>query len=351
MRGPALAACALACHQEYQVTAQVDVHPSEVTECAFEEVEGAPGFERYTCNPVFTATDEGWADDLSGTAFGVTEVLGHPFYQLWYFASTEDGPRAGYATSDDGTSFQPHPDNPSWPEADPWDDGRIFSPEVAWDPEREAYIMLYTGMSDDLSAFGLGVAVSADGWRWSKSKSNPVVDLRLLFGGLQIAWPMALEVRERSTRALVGATEDGEHIGVWQLATEDVSSFHEGGEEIFGPGRPGDFDDQGFVDAAVAEVDGVEHMFYVGFGAWETLQGEVRETREQFLGHATSDDGERWERDGTGPVPIHLDPDGRVSSVAARAVGSRVLLWVSDWYPELEAFGVGYFVYTPPGGR
>jgi hypothetical protein len=299
---------------------------------------------------VFTATGEDWAEDLSATAFGATPVLDHPFYQLWYFASTEDGPRSGYATSADGTSWEPHRDNPTWParSRDDWDGGRLFNTDLAWSAELEAYVLLYAATSVELDTFGLGVATSADGWHWTLAPTNPVLDLSLPFGGAQLAWPLALAPQRRGMSALVGATEDGEHIGVWRLDTDDVTAWTEPGEEVFAPGRSGAFDDQGIVDAAVAELDGVEHLFYVGFGEWTVVQGTVRESSAQFLGHATSTDGGRtWSRERKDPVPVHLEPEGRISSVAAHRVGPRILLWVTDWYADLDAFGVGYFVYTP----
>lgn len=350
MRAAAIVVVA-ACDPEYGLVAPVDVHPGEVTECAFQPVEGAPDFERYTCNPVFTTTDEAWADNPSGTAFGVTTVLDHPFYQLWYFAQTDDGPRAGYATSADGTEWAPHEDNPTWParSASAWDGGRIFSTEVAWDRGLGTYVLLYTGVSAGFDAFGLGVATSTDGWHWALAQTNPVIDLLLPFGGAQIAWPLAIESSDDGMTALLGATEDGDHIGVWRFDTENVTSWTEPGEEVFAAGREGAFDDQGILDAAVAKRDGVEHMFYVGFGDWEIVEGTVRESTSQFLGHATSEDGgQTWDRESTDPVPLHLDPEGRITSVAAHAVGPRILLWVTDWYEDLDTYGVGYFVYTPP---
>jgi predicted GH43/DUF377 family glycosyl hydrolase len=351
MRAAALALGLCACEPEYGIVAPVDVHPGDVTECAFEPVEDAPGFERYTCNPVFTATGEDWAEDLSAAAFGTTQVLGHPFYQLWYFAETDDGPRSGYATSADGTSWEPHPDNPTWPQRrrDAWDGGRVFNTDIAWDPRLGAYVMLYAGVSTGFDTFGLGVATSADGWHWALAPSNPVIDLSLRFGGTQLAWPLTLEMSKRGEpTALIGATEDGDHIAAWRFETDDVTAWTQPGEEVFGPGRSGDFDDQGLVDAAVAEIDGVQHMFYVGFGDWRVVEGTVRESSAQFLGHATSaDEGRSWERESREPVPLHLDQDGKITAVAAHTVGPRILLWVTDWYAEHDAFGVGYFVYTP----
>jgi hypothetical protein len=349
-------ALATACQAEYGIVAPVDVHPDEVTECAFEEVEGAPEVERYTCNPVFVATDEAWAEDLTASTFGHTDVLDHPFYQLWYFAQSDDGPQAGYATSPDGTEWTPHHDNPQWPAVarDAWDGGIVQNAQVDYDPFRETYVMLYGGISRDLSYFGIGVATSDDGRTWAHAPTNPVLDLRLLFGGVQIAWPMALDIDEDGElAAYMAATPDGEHLSMYRYTTPDPAAWLTPGKEVLAPGRSGRFDDQGFLDAAVAELDGVTYLFYVGFGRWEDdPQNGVRYERESFVGVATSTDGGRtWEREDTEPLPIHVAPRGEVSAITAQVVGSRILLWVTDEYPELDTVGVGYFVYTPGGAR
>ncbi|MEQ1508003.1 MAG: hypothetical protein ABMB14_37590 [Myxococcota bacterium] len=348
--GIAAVAVALAgCGAEYAI-APVDVHPGEVTACAFEPVDGAPGLERYTCNPVFTSSDEPWAATLTATSFGTTNVLDHPFYQLWYFAQSDGGPLAGYATSPDGTTWTPHDDNPQWDgDASGWDGGMVFGTEVAWDPDLRRYVLLYGAASADQSAFGLGVATSWDGAHWDAAPTNPVLDLRLPFAGTQVTWPLSMEITDGGVSAYVGALIDADRVGMWRLESDDVTALTGLGERVFDPGTNGAFDDLGFVDASIAELDGVEYLFYVGFGAWKDLGNGVRGTTDQFLGLATSTDGgASWTRTSTDPLPVHLDPDGAIGSVAARTVGSRILLWVTDTYPDLGP-GVGYFVYTPPG--
>lgn len=352
--GAWLGLAAIGCQAEYGIVAPVDVHPEEVTECAFEAVDGAPEVERYTCNPVFVATDEPWAQNLTASTFGETRVLDHPFYQLWYFSAPDDGPQAGYATSADGTEWTPYPDNPQWPNVAPdaWDGGMVQNAQVDYDPALDAYVMLYGGVSKDLSFFGLGVATSGDGHTWAHAPSNPVIDLRLLFGGVQIAWPMALDIDEAGTvSAYLAATSDGDHLGMYRYTTPDPAAWLTAGEEVLAPGKADKFDDQGFLDAAVAELDGVQYLFYVGFGRWEDGPQEgVRIERDSFVGVATSRDGGRsWTREDTDALPIHVAKDGEVSAIAAQTVGSRILLWVTDYYPDLDEHGVGYFVYTPGG--
>lgn len=350
MSRPILAVALAGCGAEYTI-GPVDVHPSEVTACGFDVVDGAPELERYSCNPVFVATDEPWATSLTSVTFGHTDVLGHPFYQLWYFAEGDDGPLSGYATSPDGTEWTPHADNPQWApvSADAWDGGIVQNATVAWDPAIGAHVLLYGGISVDRSFFGLGVATANDGHTWVRAATNPVVDLRLLFGGAAIAWPMSVNIdAEGEVSAWLAAMDDDEHLGMYRYTTPDPLSWLTAGEEVLAAGRAGAFDDQGFTSAAVAELDGVQYLFYVGFGRWEDVPGtEIRQARDSFLGLATSDDdGQTWRREDTEPLPIHVADDGQVHSVAAQTVGSRILLWVTDEYPDVGP-GVGTFVYTP----
>ncbi|MSP57182.1 MAG: hypothetical protein EXR69_16530, partial [Myxococcales bacterium] len=79
----------VACQPDYALNAgPPDVNPADITECAFTQlVDGdgvATNFWSYDCNPVFTTTGEDWAPQIGSTTFMVTDVLGHPFYQLWY---------------------------------------------------------------------------------------------------------------------------------------------------------------------------------------------------------------------------------------------------------------------------
>ena len=83
-----------ACDQDYSISAQPpEVNPEDVTECDFSPIGGTTSqsslFRRYDCNPVFTDSDEGWAEGVRATGFHAELVLGHPFYQLWYTASTQ----------------------------------------------------------------------------------------------------------------------------------------------------------------------------------------------------------------------------------------------------------------------
>ena len=134
-----------ACTSDYQVHAPVDVDPASVTDCGFTQVEGTD-FYRYDCNPVFTTTGENWAPFVGHTAFHVTTVLGHPFYQLWYVGVQNEDEFGnyglGYAVSDAGTEWESAGGNPLFnnPAGNSWD-------KDAWTPCRSFGMTKLSNMS------------------------------------------------------------------------------------------------------------------------------------------------------------------------------------------------------------
>ncbi len=350
---PAVALLALlaGCEQDYSVIPKpVDVDPGDITECGFTRVDDT-AFYRYDCNPVFSTTGEDWADTIRGTTFFVTEVLDHPFYQLWY-TGTEDGEAdefsLGYAVSPDGTTFTPHPDNPLLDEPedrDAWDADAMDGMQVVWDPNSNRYVMLYQGYNlDGDTDWGLGAAISGDGVSWKRIESNPVVNLSQGQGSVtQWCWPLGLTLGEVSgfTGYVAGATNTG-HCEVYRINGSSVGDWTPDDDLVFPAGERGAWDDEGYISLAIAELADTRYMFYVGFDDWED-HGTYRSAMHPFMGMATMEDGE-WERDDD-IVPVNNTSDGDVTAVAARTVGSRIHLWITDDYDGVSA--VGYFLFDP----
>lgn len=351
MRRALLLCTALSACSEYAVSVPVEVDPEAVTECAFEPVEDRPAVQRYTCNPVFDTTGEDWADRLGGTAFLHADVMGHPFYQVWYVGAPEDSRdwQLGYAASADGTTWTAHPANPGWPERDrdDWDGGWMQAPRVAWDAAAQRYWLLYGGISQGDAFFGVGLAGSTDGHSWETLPENPVLSLSGLYDGVSLDWPVAFDIRDGAYEAWFAGSEEA--VGrqdLYRLQTADVTSWAVPAERVFKHARDGAWDDQGFIDAATVELDGVEYLFYVGFGEL-VEEGNTFYSDQAFVGLATRRDGEDWERAGSDPLPMNLTQHGNVTAIAAQAIGSRVHLWVTDWYEELGRAAVGYYLYEP----
>jgi len=344
------------CAQEYDVTQRVDVDPDDVTECDFEEVDDARGFSRYTCNPVFETSGEEWSEVLIGTTFLEAPVVEHAFYQIWYAGVPEGGDggdiQVGTAVSAEGTEWIVHDDNPGWfgRSSDAWDGLSMQRLKVAWDDERLQYRMLYGGISEQLS-FGLGTAASADGVEWAPDPANPVLSFGGPVQGVDYAWAAAYEVVDGRHNALLAGAERGEErLDLWRVEGDDPAEWAAVDPvRVLRAGDDGAFDDQGFIDAAVVELDEERWLFYVGF-AERIDQGDTWWANDTRVGVARWEDG-GWVRLQDEAFPLHNTDVGEVSAIAARPVGSRIHVWLTDRYPELdddrEVNAVGYFVFDP----
>lgn len=341
---------AAACTEYDLVSGPVDVDPGEVVDCGFTRVEGT-AFYRYDCNPVFTSTGEDWAPTIDNTTFLVTEVMGHPFYQLWYTGTPSDGEMGdyglGYAVSAEGTEWEPHPQNPALSESDEdaWDHSSMDAMQVVWDPASEQYVMLYQGLNESQGNLGLGVATSADGIGWARYPQNPVLDLTAAQDGLSgWCWPLGLSLGSVTgfTGYLAGVERGGEACEVYALDAADITGWSPRDDKVLPAGDPGDFDEMGFISLATAELDGEELLFYAGFGDW-VQNGRYQSSNEHFFGMARKEDG-RWRKE-PGPIPLNMTEEGDVVGVGARKVGTRIHLWITDRYDDVS--GVGYFLYDP----
>lgn len=344
----------ISCSSETEIISQPpEVHPGDVTECGFSQVEETD-FLEYDCNPVFSSTDEGWAPTIGGSSFLVTEVMGHAFFQLFYIGWGDDDRDGnyglGYALSPDGTNWSPHQQNPMIEPSvsSAWDGSGMDAPRVVWDEESQQYVMLYQGYNLDPTnlQFAMGVATSTDGQDWTRFPLNPVLNMAAPSGNVQSwCWPLGL------TRGLVGGF-NGYMAGirknrtaceVFQIVASDITNWEPQNDVLLAAGQSGDWDDEGYTSLAIAELEGTHYLFYTGFGKWENL-GSYQETRKSYLGMATSSDGSSWTKTGE-IIPINNTTAGHVGSVAAASIGGRIHLWVSDRYGDNNA--VGYFLFDP----
>ena len=285
----------------------------------------------------------------------MTEVLGHPFYQLWYVGvgSEEDfgDYGLGMAVSSNGTDFEPYPGNPLLEEADPgaWNADNMDALQVVWDHRRGAYVLLYQGYNLDpaMNTWGLGMAWSVDGTTWNRgSEQAPVFDLNERVGDVQgWCWPLGLTLAGETgtgyTGYMAGFTARGT-CDVYRLNASDEVTWTPDTTPVLTAGGDGEWDDEGVLSVAVATLDGTRYMFYVGFGDWTVYDG-YQSSKDQFLGWAVFQ-GDRWVK-GPDLLPLHTTEEGLVGGVAAHTVGSRIHLWITDDYDGTSA--VGYFLFDP----
>jgi hypothetical protein len=377
----------LSCDSDYRLTgARPDVDPADVTQCPFIPIEGTR-LSQYECNPVFTNTDEGWGGDVGSVGFHVTEVLGHPFYQMWYTSSPGGYGNygMGYAVSADGTEWETDPTNPQFV-SDPgaWDQDSVAGQVVVWDPIESQYVMAYQGFNlgnqqdpaDDV--WGLGVATSADGRNWEKHQANPVIDFgdyelgedelfNVMFLGsepsikIKPCWPLTMTINERGAfRGYLaasrwtdiidqssGLTDTPASCEIYSMAGIDAGTWMIDDSQPLLSGNE-IYDAKGVTSAAVVELEGVQYMFYIGFEEWFQSTGTsgLISAQRMTLNLATSDDdGVTWVKDANNPLPVNLTEPGQISNVGAQVIGSRIHLWIGDNYEGTSA--IGYFYYEP----
>jgi len=362
----AVLAAGVSCTPEYDITGEpVNVDPGQVTECGFTPVTGTK-ISEYDCNPVFSGTDEEWGYNVGGVGFHVTEVLGHPFYQMWYTGTPQNASgygniKVGYAVSGDGTNWSSHDANPLLgTEPGQWDQDVMQGQVVVWDPSFKQYVMMWGGFTVAAGNSGVGVATSPDGVEWTKNPANPVITSDdAMASNLSMCWPLTMNRTSGGFTAYIAAIDaidmmlGADSCNIYTMSSIDLvnwtinpSPIMSEPFDIFGPPPTGP-DSKGVTSAAVVEYEGTLYMFYTGFTEW-TVSGSVRSATNITVNLATSfDGGFTWVKDPGNPLPINLTSQGQVSSIAAQVVGSRIHLWVGDEYADLDAQAIGYFYYEP----
>lgn len=369
-----------ACSSEYDVIGErPDVDPGEVTECEFTGVTGTR-ISEYDCNPVFTTTGEAWAAEISSVAFHTTEVLGHPFYQIWYVGFPVNGQYGdysmNYAVSGDGTAWDTYPTNPMLVSegGNAWDRDIMDGLQIVWDDTSSRYVGTYQGarVGDGItpSLFGMGVLTSPDGHTWSRHPGNPVIDFTPDPLGTtgSPCWPLSLTASGGAFRSYIAGsdglydalsdpdcddpffgtdpncnapchvfTATATDLAIWQMATSPTLRADQWYEK------------RGVTSAAVAELDGVTYMFYISFEEWVSSGADIISATGLHFNMATSvDGGLTWVKDPNNPLDIIANTvPVQVGSVGAQTVGRRIHFWVNDQYPETSQAGVGYFILEP----
>ncbi|MBN2800422.1 MAG: hypothetical protein JXX28_14880 [Deltaproteobacteria bacterium] len=341
------------CTQDYDLNPEEpDVDPGMVTECAFSPIAGTK-LSSYDCNPVFSV-GESWGPSIDSVGFIATEVLGHPFYQMWYsglpLGAQHGDWGLGYAVSANGTQWETHPQNPlleSSPGA--WDQDAMSAIQIVWDPAAGRYIMAYQGYNVNAGDWGMGVATSPDGVSWSKLPSNPVMDFTDIWSDNRVCWPLTIRVSDTgSLTGFVAAHRDdfSEECEIYGTSAFGLDDWTTSNYPIITAG-PEYFDASGMTSATVVDFEGTLYMFYIGFEEWVSY-GSYQASNHHHLALATSTDGGiTWRKDLNNPIPINNSPDEVINTVTAQVVGSRIHLWITDYYASEGGQAVGYFLFEP----
>ncbi len=234
--------------------------------------------------------------------------------KMWYtgvgWLSTSDTSvhqRIGYAWSLDGILWNQYPNNPVLDKTDhSWDDKGVETPTVIIDslaPANERYKMWYAGQHSATEIYEIGYAYSPDGYHWTKSDQNPVLQV-----GNGSSWengylegPSVLLINDtlRMWYASVDLTSDGSltdltgNIGyAWSLDGAHWTKYQN--NPIFTSYNSPAWDQASVADPHVIYKDNQYHMFYAGLNTW---------VYENFkMGYAVSNDGINWARPTSSPV-------------------------------------------------
>ncbi len=364
-------AIGVACQQDYALTdGPVNLDPGDVTACDFSPIVGTK-MSTYDCNPVFHSTDEEWGSSVGSVGFHVTDVLGHPFYQMWYTASPPGSGWGdyglGYAVSADGTNWQSNNDNPLFQaDSTAWDSDVFQGQSIVWDADFDQYVMMWGGFTIGSGNSGIGVATSPDGVNWTKNPANPVIDFQevALSQGVQPCWPLTLTRTAGGFTAYITGSDAADIFGagrcdIYAMSSLDLVNWNINPNPVLAGDAEYDLwtdtvttnlpDGMGMTSAAVVEYEGILYMFYVGFDSWtEDQANNVRSATNTTLNLATSfDSGLTWNRAANNPLPVNLTTPAAIGSVGAQVVGERIHVWVGDYYEDLDSAAIGYFYYEP----
>ncbi len=103
-------------------------------------------------------------------------------YQMWYTGQARSRSWIGYATSQDGKTWQRASDEPVLSAEKWWEKEAVMCPHVLYDEKDKRYRMWYSG-GEQYEPNAIGYATSPDGLKWTKHDGNPIFK-----PDQQIAW-------------------------------------------------------------------------------------------------------------------------------------------------------------------
>ncbi len=222
-------------------------------------------WQKYVNNPVLGPGDPGeWDEAYRGQ---VTVLKDSGMYKMWYSGGGFSAPwQTGYATSVDGLDWEIYAGNPVLAAGPPgsWDETEADGPTVLKDGT--GYKMWYYGCNADYTVCSIGHATSPDGIAWTKYAGNPVLE-----------------------------------------------------------STPGEWDESGLGWPRVIKKDGAYTLWYHSDGK---------------LGRATSLNGIDWTKDAGNPVLSEGWDGGPVGVSAILYEGGLYKMWTSSGGPSTR--GIGY---------
>ncbi|MBN1944539.1 MAG: hypothetical protein JW797_02635 [Bradymonadales bacterium] len=115
----------------------------------------------------------GTSDHWARYVYPTTIVRDGELYKMWYNTGYGPASTIGYATSDDGVTWDIYGNVMDSGSAGDWDEYQVQFPAVI-QLDGEWY-MFYSGRISDGGASGIGLAISDDGIDWTRYPDNPVI--------------------------------------------------------------------------------------------------------------------------------------------------------------------------------
>jgi predicted GH43/DUF377 family glycosyl hydrolase len=111
----------------------------------------------------------GWEDDINRPV--VIQQGGK--YRMWYTGQAKGKSWIGYATSDDGKTWNRASDKPVLSPEQSWEKVAVMCPHVLYDEQSKLYRMWYSG-GEQYEPNAIGYATSEDGQKWTRHDKNPI---------------------------------------------------------------------------------------------------------------------------------------------------------------------------------
>jgi predicted GH43/DUF377 family glycosyl hydrolase len=204
----------------------------------------------------------------------------------------------------------------------------------------------YNGRTDDHFTGSVGLATSKDGLQWTKQNDGyPVFEHGLpgTFDSTKVDHPTVLRFDGKFHMWYTAGDKNSRYTIGYATSPDGIHWTRENNSQpVFGPGNPGQFDDQIVLHPAVVRDDsGLLHMWYNGVGPQESFR----------VGHATSREGILWARENAGrPVvePSVVDDfeEGYVYNVFVMQENCRFHMWYSAWAPNDRKTGANHNCIT-----
>ena len=217
---------------------------------------------KYSGNPVL---DLGSSGDWDGSGVILPAVIiESETFKMWYHGDDGSATRIGYATSEDGVMWTRSESNPVLVlgSSGSWDGVSILDPTVLFDGSN--YHMWYQGYNG--SSRRIGYATSEDGVTWTKSESNPVVDLGPSgsWDSSELRSPFVILDGELYRMWYTGSNGSDQRFG-YATSTDGVSWTKHDGNPIIGRGVSGSWDSVWMASPRVLMNGSLYEMMYSAF--------------------------------------------------------------------------------------